>query len=857
MSKKKNKKKAPTDIGWVWLNPWLGRYAIVIAFAAVLFFRPFVDGIVWPATNSYFAWAICLVFAAWSGRVLLKGGTLRGGLPMGIYGVFVVMGLFTMVTSIRVDLTYNAIPALMTTAMALVLGLNVASDEGQRRIVIGAVVAACFFEALYGMYHVMYVLPQAREAINTNPILAEIFFPGAVLTDDLRDRLESNRAFGTFLFPNAFAGFMILGLPIAIAAACRAYIKDDGDDRESGAPLLPVALKDWPASAKGMAFGLFLAVFTGVLIATEFFIEVALQTDFENTSPLRSSGFRYSCSFGLAGAASVIPTFLATQYGLSGARVLLARGLAPLAAIIIGYGMYISGTRGAVLGILAAMCVTGGLFIMKRVQLKRAAATALVVLLAVGAMAALVPADAVAQQGAELNTAGREGDSSLGRYFTILYRIHYWRIAWAAFTDHVAGGVGLGAYETAFTRYQYMGAPTAMMVHNDYLQALAETGLVGGFGFIGFWIVFAVAGGRSILRETDWSRSLAIAGPYTGCLAFAAHQFVDFGFQNPSLTLPVFAVAGICLAQARPVPLRIPVVKPLLIVFLIAAAMVAGWTSRMFVANKAFESLGPRPLRRSAAAFVLFQSQKPSAKPVFMSANAITSFIGNSKNLQSIGTFGVPTETPGTYREIPVSATLPTNAAFHVDNFEAATSIGKQALRSWIERYEVVDAKYPYSPDLAQDIRMLLALLWRAEDDAEVKEQLAHENLKWSYTMLERSPYDGWAMYNVAWSEWMIARSESDPTKRIEKRRKALEKFRAVIDLLPSQAFVYHEYSLRITDVIIDVGESDAELAEWLVAEREWADSQEQMAIERSPYSLTGETHADILRKWPELKPAR
>ena len=853
MSKKSGKrKKNQTKPDAAWFKPWADRYAIVMLLAVVLFCRPLIDGIVWPVSNHYFGWAMCFVFAIWAARTVLTGQTVRAGLPLILFGIYALIALGTVFSTIRVDLTYAALPVLAVSIMSLMLGTNIATSEPQRRVILGALLAVCLVQALYGIYHVVYILPQARAVVNTNPALVEQLFPGGVIGPELRNRLESNRAFGTFLFPNAFSAFLILGLPIAIATGMRAFISKE---EETTTEVLPDKPKDWPASAKLTAVSLFGAIFVTVLIGAEFLVEYALRSDFTGDSALRSGFVRYSLSLGGAAALAIVPPVLGSRLGLRRARIVITKIAAPIIAIILMYGVYSSGTRGALLGIAAAIAFTGGIYLLRRFGARRIGATAVAAVLMLSAIAALAPSDAFAQDG--INIEGRGEDPTIMRYFSAIYRVHYWRVAFRVFSDHVFGGVGIGAYESAIHKYMYMGAAFAHMVHNDFLQAFAETGLFGGLAFTGFWVFFTLMGARAMYRSKDVLEFLHVAGPFTGCLAFAMHQLVDFGFQNPSLTLPLYTIAGLTLAPIATRELSEGVSKSILIASLIFAAVVAGWISRVYVGEQQLASLGNRELRYAAADFLLLQTEDDARRNKPFSATATTTFIGSSNQLKQIGFFGVPTEVHLQYRQIPTSNVLPNNAAFFVDDWKAGQDIAWDATLMWIDRYKEVDAKYPHSPDLALDIRLLYVRLYHATDDPQEKMAIANECLEWAYTQLKREPYSGNAMLNVAWSHRMIAVSFEDEDARIQGLIDSLEKFRAAIDLSPAEPFIYYQYGEQVKWLIEALDGSDPELIADLQEKYEWADSQEKLALKKSPFSLTGETHADILRKWPELEPTR
>ena len=99
-------------------------------------------------------------------------------------------------------------------------------------------------------------------------------------------------------------------------------------------------------------------------------------------------------------------------------------------------------------------------------------------------------------------------------------------------------GAGLGSYAVAFQRFQ---TPSLLgfveYAHNDYLQLLFETGLVGVVILI-LLAASAAMAGRRLWRAYDHKelRSPALAC-YFGALAFAIHACFDFPAHIPSIAI--------------------------------------------------------------------------------------------------------------------------------------------------------------------------------------------------------------------------------------------------------------------------------------------------------------------------------
>lgn len=103
------------------------------------------------------------------------------------------------------------------------------------------------------------------------------------------------------------------------------------------------------------------------------------------------------------------------------------------------------------------------------------------------------------------------------------------------FRDHPWLGVGLGSFETAFPRYQSFPSDLRWdHAHNDYAEALAETGVAGGglmlcaLGLF-FWLAF-----RNLRQRLRGPAGWMQCGAAIGCCGLLLHSFADFNLHMPA-----------------------------------------------------------------------------------------------------------------------------------------------------------------------------------------------------------------------------------------------------------------------------------------------------------------------------------
>lgn len=237
---------------------------------------------------------------------------------------------------------------------------------------------------------------------------------------------------------------------------------------------------------------------------------------------------------------------------------LLAMVYAALGLLILG-GLVVSWGRGAWLGFGAAAGVM--VFFAPRKRWQAVALLAAGLVLGGGLwLAGLVPPGIQAR----IDNAVDEftgfvdvrGVPISDQNFAIVERLAHWQAALNMAQAHPWLGVGLGSYEAAYHDYRVPSWPRPLgHAHNDYLNLLAETGLVGlstyltGWGLIVVWTIRALRQQDPVLRGLV----LGLLGVWAH---LAVHSFVDKLYVN-NLFLHIGVVLGLLAAawtQRSPLP---------------------------------------------------------------------------------------------------------------------------------------------------------------------------------------------------------------------------------------------------------------------------------------------------------------
>lgn len=218
-------------------------------------------------------------------------------------------------------------------------------------------------------------------------------------------------------------------------------------------------------------------------------------------------------------------------------RLLLAGGFTILAFT----GLLLSGSRG---GLLAA---GAGFLVLATRRFKAALPAA-----GPAAVGAGIAAGIVAALGRSQGALERGPLVSAGADASLFTRLDAWGKTLRIFLDHPWAGSGLGSFRWVFTSVQREGEWMVWgEAHNDFLQFLAETGLVGGvllawaaWKYSRSVLVPCAGTGAGLPRWTTTATAAAV-------VAMLVHTVYDFNLQIPSNAALFATLAGVLAAAAE------------------------------------------------------------------------------------------------------------------------------------------------------------------------------------------------------------------------------------------------------------------------------------------------------------------
>jgi putative inorganic carbon (HCO3(-)) transporter len=202
------------------------------------------------------------------------------------------------------------------------------------------------------------------------------------------------------------------------------------------------------------------------------------------------------------------------------------------AAVLMSAAMVMSWSRGAWLGLVAAVVVMAVSVIVRRGQ-AAVLGVVLVVLviyvLLVGGLTVVPPS--ILQRFSDfvpfLGVGDVRGVEITDANFAVLERMAHWQSALAMWTDHPWLGVGIGNYEPVYPRYALplWWSPLGH-AHNYYLNIAAEAGLLGLVAYLLLWGVALMVSWLAARRACGWYWGIAL-GVLGVVVHLSVHNFVD------------------------------------------------------------------------------------------------------------------------------------------------------------------------------------------------------------------------------------------------------------------------------------------------------------------------------------------
>lgn len=229
-------------------------------------------------------------------------------------------------------------------------------------------------------------------------------------------------------------------------------------------------------------------------------------------------------------------------------------------AVMMSIAIFVSLSRGGMVSLIASLIfviafgikpaterLTGkarGRWSLRPESLFPRIGAVILILLTIGVGVWWIAGDAVIDR-AERSELTSEARGSAGKETFFQSRGWIWRDTVTMIRANWVLGVGLGAYETAYSLYgKRNGTLIVSQAHNDYLQIIADCGIVGGGIALWFLIVLFRDFARALSHRDEMMVGMAL-GCGGGVVAMLVHSLFDFNLQLPSNALLFLTLTAI------------------------------------------------------------------------------------------------------------------------------------------------------------------------------------------------------------------------------------------------------------------------------------------------------------------------
>ena len=210
---------------------------------------------------------------------------------------------------------------------------------------------------------------------------------------------------------------------------------------------------------------------------------------------------------------------------------------------LMGIALVMSGSRGGLVSIVAAVCfliiLSTGSEGKRDTFIKAALAVVMIAVFAVGAV--LIGGESSLTRFAE---TARSSNFSTNR-------IQIWSVTLDVIRHNFPLGAGLGAFGVAYTPFDPSnGFERVEQAHNDYLEVLADAGVVGAAIGLGLLFLLFRTGLASIRTENHYRKGVAL-GALSACFAILVHSMFDFILHITAITIMFLTMMALVVVSGR------------------------------------------------------------------------------------------------------------------------------------------------------------------------------------------------------------------------------------------------------------------------------------------------------------------
>ena len=216
------------------------------------------------------------------------------------------------------------------------------------------------------------------------------------------------------------------------------------------------------------------------------------------------------------------------------------------AIALMGVALLLSGSRGGLVSLVAAVVF----LVILTTKTKNYNQFALKIGLAVLLLATIVAGSILIGGESSLT---RLAETATSQDFSTS-RTHIWKVTLKIITNNLPFGAGLSAFGVAYTPFDSLnGLERVEQAHNDYLEVLANAGIVGLI--IGAFFIFRLfRTGLENAKTSNTFRRGVCVGALAGCFAILVHSLFDFVLHTTAISILFLMLVSLVVASGNKFP---------------------------------------------------------------------------------------------------------------------------------------------------------------------------------------------------------------------------------------------------------------------------------------------------------------
>jgi len=213
------------------------------------------------------------------------------------------------------------------------------------------------------------------------------------------------------------------------------------------------------------------------------------------------------------------------------------------AVVWMGIALLMSGSRGGLVAMLAAVGLIFVLTTSAHGKKKK------LILIGVTAVTIAVIVSGAIMIGGETSLSRFAETAEAGDVTTD--RLQIWTVTLRVISANLPFGAGIGAFGQAYTPFDTSnGLSRVEQAHNDYLEVLANAGLIGAVIAGAFLYLVFTAIRKNTRVENGFRRGVAV-GAAAGVFAVLVHSLFDFVLHTTAVTLMFITLLSLLIASGR------------------------------------------------------------------------------------------------------------------------------------------------------------------------------------------------------------------------------------------------------------------------------------------------------------------